>query len=142
MIRADQRHTAKWRVRGLAAVRLAVGCAHVNADLVRLPTVELGEAAFYPTLEAYGGAPILGDNDVKVLLNGEQIFPALVEAIRSARSSILNVVVFDRGVARRLGEVFTTDLAHATAIDYVIWRARGIRARVFELVVFPIREML
>jgi cardiolipin synthase len=98
VIRADQRHTAKSVVRGVAALLLAVGCAHVNADLVRLPTVELGEAAFYPTLEAYGGAPILGGNDVKVLLNGEQIFPALVDAIRSARSSITYAqYFFDEG---------------------------------------------
>ena len=52
------------------------------------PTVELGEPAFYPTLQAYGGAPIVGGNDVQILLNGEEIFPALVEAIRAARTSI------------------------------------------------------
>jgi cardiolipin synthase len=67
---------------------LAAGCAHVNADLVRLPAVELGEAGFYPTLQAYGGAPILGDNDVRILLNGDEIFPAVIDAIRNARSSI------------------------------------------------------
>jgi cardiolipin synthase len=67
---------------------LAAGCAHVNADLVRLPAVELGEPGFQPTLQAYGGAPILPGNDVKILLNGEQIFPAVEAAIRSARASI------------------------------------------------------
>jgi cardiolipin synthase len=72
----------------LLAVVLVAGCAHVNADLVRLPAVELDEAAFQPTLQAYGGAPILPGNDVKVLLNGDQIFPAVVEAIRGARTSI------------------------------------------------------
>ena len=70
------------------ALALAVGCAHVNADLKQLPAVELGEPAFYPTLQAYAGAPIVGGNKVELLLNGEQIFPSLLEAIRGARTSI------------------------------------------------------
>lgn len=50
--------------------------------------VELGDPSFHPTLEAYAGAPILPGNDVRILLNGDKIFPALVGAIRSARKSI------------------------------------------------------
>jgi cardiolipin synthase A/B len=72
----------------LIAAVLSAACAHVNADLEKLPTVELGEPAFYPTLQAYAGAPIVGGNEVRVLLNGEQIFPAMIEAIRAARTSI------------------------------------------------------
>jgi cardiolipin synthase A/B len=67
---------------------LLAGCAQVNSDVTKLPTVELGDPGFYPTLQAYAGAPIVGGNDVRVLLNGEQIFPALVAAIRAARTSI------------------------------------------------------
>ena len=78
----------RWVPRILMSLVLAAGCAHVNADLVRLPVVELGEPAFQPTLQAYGGAPILPGNDVKILLNGDQIFPAVVDAIRGARTSI------------------------------------------------------
>jgi cardiolipin synthase len=72
----------------LAGLLLLSGCAHVNADLSKLPDVQLGEPAIYPTLQAYAGAPIVAGNDVQILLNGEQIFPALVTAIRSARTSI------------------------------------------------------
>ena len=64
------------------------GCAHVNADLTKLPAVELGDPAFYPTLQAYAGAPIVGGNTVQLLLNGDQIFPALLAGIRTARTSI------------------------------------------------------
>jgi cardiolipin synthase len=67
---------------------LLAGCAHVNEGVTKLPSVELGEPGFYPTLQAYAGTPIVGGNDVQVLLNGEQIFPALVAAIRTARTSI------------------------------------------------------
>ena len=88
------RTRAKWSL----LLVLLVGCAHVNADLVRLPAVELGERSFYPTLQAYGGAPILDGNEVKLLLNGDQIFPAVVEAIRGARSSITYAqYFFDEG---------------------------------------------
>ena len=77
---------------------IVTGCAHVNTDVTRLPDVELGEAAFYPTLQAYAGAPIVGGNDVKILLNGEQIYPALVAAIRGARASITYAqYFFDEG---------------------------------------------
>jgi cardiolipin synthase len=40
------------------------------------------------TMEAYGQSPIVGGNRVDILLNGEQIFPAILEAIGSARTSI------------------------------------------------------
>jgi cardiolipin synthase len=72
----------------LLVAAVAGGCAQNNAAVERLPDVDLGEATSAPTLEAYGGAPILGGNDVRILLNGEQIFPALVAAIREARASI------------------------------------------------------
>jgi cardiolipin synthase len=59
-----------------------------------------------------------------------------------ALSQELNVVIFDRALARRLDEVFAADVSHARAIDHAAWAARGIRARLFELVVFPVRDML
>jgi cardiolipin synthase len=34
------------------------------------------------------GPPLVGGNDVRTLLNGDQIFPAMLEAIRGARQSI------------------------------------------------------
>ena len=54
----------------------------------RFVVVELGDPSFHATVEAYAGAPIVSDNDVRLLLNGDRIFPALIEAIRSARTSI------------------------------------------------------
>ena len=72
----------------ITGLLLLAGCAQVNTDITALPTVELGEPSFHPTLQAYAGAPIVGGNHVQVLLNGEQIFPALVAAIRAARTSL------------------------------------------------------
>lgn len=59
------------------------GCASTPTPLT-LPSVSLQDPAFRTSLEAFAGAPIIGDNHVDILLNGEQTFPALLEAIRSA----------------------------------------------------------
>ena len=50
--------------------------------------MNLGEPAFFPTLEAHAQAPIVGGNRLTLLLNGEQIYPAILRAIRSARTTI------------------------------------------------------
>jgi cardiolipin synthase A/B len=82
-----------------------VGCARVQPH-VSLPDVTLGEASFYPTLEAYAGAPIVGGNAVEILLNGEQIFPALLDAIRAAQRTISYAQYYyeDGPVARDMAE--------------------------------------
>ena len=78
------------RSRLLAWVMLAtalVACARVHPH-VALPTLTLGEPSFFPTLEAFASAPIVGGNTVDLLLNGEQTFPAQLAAIRSAKKTI------------------------------------------------------
>jgi cardiolipin synthase len=80
-------------------------CGRVQAH-VALPVLSLGEPSFFPTLEAHAGAPIVGGNAVEVLLNGEQIFPSLMDAIRSARRTITYAQYYyeDGPVARDLAE--------------------------------------
>ena len=62
-------------------------CASTPAPLT-LPSVEIQQPAFRTSLEAFAGAPIVGDNLVDILLNGEQTFPAILDAIRSARDTV------------------------------------------------------
>ena len=99
-------------IRRLAVVLAAVvslasaaGCVRVPRH-VALPTLVLGEPSFFPTLEAYAGAPIVGGNAVEVLLNGEQIFPAVLDAIRAARRTITYAQYYyeDGPVARDIAE--------------------------------------
>jgi cardiolipin synthase len=59
-----------------------------------------------------------------------------------ALSQELNVIVYDRTVARQLEEAFAADVAHARRIDHATWESRGLRARLFELVVLPVRDLL
>ncbi len=71
----------------LLSLVATVGCARVQPH-VSLPSLALGEPSFFPTLEAYAGAPIVGGNTVEILLNGEHIFPAVLSSIRSAQRTI------------------------------------------------------
>jgi cardiolipin synthase len=57
-------------------------------------------------------------------------------------SQELNVIVYDRGIARRMEEVFAADLAHATPVDYEAWRRRGVGTRLVEALLLPVRDML
>jgi cardiolipin synthase len=83
----------------------ADGCARVHPH-VYLPTLLLGEPSFFPTLEAYTSAPIVAGNRVDVLLNGEEIFPAMLEAIHGARTTITYAQYFyeDGPVAARVAD--------------------------------------
>jgi cardiolipin synthase len=66
---------------------LGTACVRVHPHLA-LPEMALGEPSFFPTMEAYTTAPIVSGNAVHVLLNGEEIFPAVIDAVRSAQRTI------------------------------------------------------
>ena len=84
---------------------VAGGCARVQPH-VALPSLTLGEPSFFPTLEAYAGAPIVGGNTVEILLNGEHIFPAVLASIRAAQRTITYAQYYyeDGPVARDIAE--------------------------------------
>jgi cardiolipin synthase A/B len=96
------------RVRLIALLLLAfsaAGCVTITPHF-SLPALQLGEPSFFPTLEAFAAAPIVGGNAVEFLLNGEQIFPNLVESIRSAQRTITYAQYFyeEGPVARDIAE--------------------------------------
>jgi len=67
-----------------------------------IPILKMDAPAFVSAMEAYTSSPIVGANRVDVLLNGDEIFPAILAAIRSARHSITYAQYFfqDGPVAR------------------------------------------
>jgi cardiolipin synthase A/B len=72
---------------GVTLLGLAqASCARVQSHYV-LPQLAVADPSFLPTLEAYTSTALAG-NTVDVLLNGDQIFPAALDAIRSARKTI------------------------------------------------------
>ena len=64
----------------------AVSCVRSPIPVV-FPQVTIDDPSFAPTMEAYTAAPVRWSNRVEILLNGEQIFPAQVAAIRSAQKT-------------------------------------------------------
>jgi cardiolipin synthase A/B len=65
---------------------VSAACARVQSHL-ELPQLAAEDASFLPTIEAYTSTAH-GGNRATLLLNGDRIFPAQLEAIRSARVTI------------------------------------------------------
>ena len=84
-----------------------LGCAKV-LTVQRTPEITLGEATFFPTIEAHTDASIVGGNRIEVLLNGDQTFPAMLSDIKSAKSTITfaQYLYEDGSIARQLAQAF------------------------------------
>jgi cardiolipin synthase len=74
---------ARW----LIALGLLLGCAKV-LPVYKMTEIVVGEPAFFPTIEAYTDAPIVGGNRIEILLNGDGTFPAMLRDIKTAKSTI------------------------------------------------------
>ena len=74
----------KWLALILA---LVLACAKV-LPVYQIPEILVGEPSFFPTIEAYTDAPIVGGNRVEPLFNGNETFPLMLRDIKSAKSTI------------------------------------------------------
>jgi len=99
------------RTRSLAAIIILTlglqACAQVPLHR-ELPTISVSDPSFRPTVEAYAETPIIGGNRVTLLLNGDEIFPAQLAAIRSARQTITFAqYVYEKGpIGLEMAEAF------------------------------------
>jgi cardiolipin synthase A/B len=66
---------------------LILGCAKV-LSVYKIPDIWVGEPSFFPTIEAYTDAPIVGGNRIELLFNGDETFPAMLRDIKTAKSTI------------------------------------------------------
>src|SRR5262245_7397669 len=91
----------------LLALFFLSGCASVT-PIKDMPDIVLGEASFYPTLAAHTDASIIAGNRVELLFNGDQIFPAMLQAIRNAQKSITYAqYLYEVGaIAHEIAEAF------------------------------------
>jgi len=71
----------------LLVLVLLFGCAKV-LTVQKIPPITLGEATFFPTIEAHTDAPIVGGNRIELLLNGDGTFPLMLKDIKNAKSTI------------------------------------------------------
>jgi cardiolipin synthase A/B len=92
---------------GLTLLGVAhASCARVQSHY-KLPQLAVADPSFLPTLEAYTSTALDG-NTVDLLLNGDQIFPAALEAIRSARQTITYAQYFyeEGSIGLEMAEAF------------------------------------
>lgn len=91
----------------LLACCWSVACASTPPRLT-LPVISMNDSAFQTSMEAFSGAPIVGDNRVEILLNGEETFPALLATIRAAQKTVtFEAYIFRKGkVADQIVEAF------------------------------------
>src|SRR5439155_21094685 len=84
---------------------LSPGCT-LSRPHYAAPDVQVGESAFVRAMEAHTMSGLVDGNRAEVLNNGEQIFPAMLAAIRSARTTITfaNFVYEDSENAREMAE--------------------------------------
>ena len=91
---------------------LATGCAPTYRNVVEHPIPRLygtEDAQFSRTMGTLLGTGILDGNRVEALLNGDEIFPAMLQAIRSAKTTItFETFIYWSG---SIGSEFTNALA-------------------------------
>ena len=84
-----------------------VGCSHSPRYVP--PEVEVGTRAFARAVEAHTLSGLVAGNRLELLLNGEQILPAMLAAIREARASVtLANYIWETGA---IADEFATALA-------------------------------
>src|SRR5207244_3041694 len=101
-----------WPAR-LAVTALCIvlpGCT-LSRPQYAAPDVQVGESAFVRAMEAHTMSGLVAGNRAEVLLNGEQIFPAMLAAIRSARTTITfaNFVYEDGEIASEMAGPLAPD---------------------------------
>jgi hypothetical protein len=80
---------------------LLAGCSLSHPHYVA-PDVHVGQPAFERTLEAHTLSTRVDGNSAQLLLNGDQIFPAMLAAIRGARHTITFAnFIFEEGDSAR-----------------------------------------
>ncbi|RZL06928.1 MAG: cardiolipin synthase B, partial [Rubrivivax sp.] len=90
----------------LAAMNFSTGEPHIERRLERLYAVE--DPRFRQELGVLLGPPFVNGNRVRVLRNGNEIFPAMLASIRSAKQTITfeSYIYWSGDVGREFGAAF------------------------------------
>ena len=71
-----------------AALCIALSGCTLSRPQYQEPDVRVGDPAFVRAVEAHTVSSLVEGNRASVLLNGDEIFPAMLEAIRGAKTTI------------------------------------------------------
>src|SRR5437667_10613622 len=110
---------------GLAGCLLLAGCSLSHPPYIA-PDVHAGEPAFARPLEAHTLSSPIGGNRAELLLNGDQIFPAMLTAIRRARATVTfaNFIFEDGAIAQDMTAALA-ELCRASVRVHVLLYAVG-----------------
>jgi cardiolipin synthase len=94
-------------VAGLLVLNFMPGEKKIETQLTR--QYDTGDAQFRRSLGVLLGPPLVQGNKVEVLLNGDQIFPAMLKAIREARQTITfeTYIYWSESIGREFSEALS-----------------------------------
>jgi cardiolipin synthase len=105
----------------MALVLALAGCTLSRPDYIA-PDVAVGASAFVRAVEAHTLSGLIAGNRAQVLLNGDEIFPAMLTAIRSARTTITfaNFSWEDGEVAREIVEALAERCRAGVGVNVLV----------------------
>ena len=100
---------------------LLAGCTLSRPHYVS-PDVHVGEPAFVRSIEAHTVSSLIEGNRAQLLLNGEEIFPAMLAAIREARSTITfaNFIYEDGAIAGEMAAALAERCRTGVAVNVLL----------------------
>jgi cardiolipin synthase A/B len=95
-----------WATLTAAALGLVLSACTLSRPHYVAPNVSVGESAFIRAVEAHTLSGLVEGNRAELLLNGDEIFPAMLAAIRSARTTVTfaNYIYEDGDIALTMAE--------------------------------------
>ena len=114
------RHARSWIV--ATALGLAVSACTLSRPHYATPDLHVGDPAFLRSVEAHTLSEVVGGNRVDVLLNGDEIFPAMLAAIRGARATItLANFEYEAGdVSREMAEALAARCRAGVSVEILL----------------------
>ena len=105
-----------------AVLCLTLGACTLARPHYAAPDIAVGQPAFVRTLEAHADAELVRGNRAQVLLNGDEIFPAMLAAIRSAKSTITFAnFIYDKGaIAREMAEALAERCRAGVGVNVLV----------------------
>ncbi len=97
------------------------GCTLSRPDYIA-PGVSIGESAFVRAVEAHTLSGLIEGNRAQVLVNGDEIFPAMLEAIRGAQRTVTfaNFSWEDGEIAREIVEALAERCRAGVGVNVLV----------------------
>ena len=116
-----------WRITGVVLGAMAFVLYHTSTDshpavYALEPDFDAESDEFRTTMVGVTGMPLVGGNRVSIYNNGDEFYPAMLEAIESARLSItMEQYIFWNGqVGRRFAEAFAEKAREGIPVKLIV----------------------